>query len=229
MQLSTGTFALAAVFATAVLGQQQQQQFPGNVGMAMANMAPMANMSPMSMRPWTMALANVNFHLDRLASMYDMSHVSTMTTGTPVMVADVYDPALNKFTPLSLSVVQAANGVYYMPVCTVDSLTSATSPDQAVAQNAPSDACQYGIQLSPVPSNAAQAVMNVVSHAFDAVRSAATPMFQAANVPMYTGGAPMYTGGAPAPGMMAQPMMAQSPVPEQMSQAPEQQQQQQQQ
>ncbi|KAJ2698898.1 hypothetical protein FB645_005495 [Coemansia sp. IMI 203386] len=215
MQLSTSTFALAAVFATAVLGQQQQQQqFPGNVGMAMANMAPMA------MRPWTMALANANFHLDRLASMYDMSHVSTMTTGTPVMVADVYDPALNKFTPLSLNVVQAANGVYYMPVCTVDSLTSATSPDQAVAQNAPSDACQFGIQLSPVPSNAAQAVMNVVSHAFDAVRSAATPMFQAANVPMYT-------GGAPAPGMMAQPMTAQPPVPEQMPQAPEQQQQQQ--
>ncbi|KAJ2696858.1 hypothetical protein FB645_006089 [Coemansia sp. IMI 203386] len=176
----------------------------------------MANMSPMAMRPWTMALANANFHLDRLASMYDMSHVSTMTTGTPVMVADVYDPALNKFTPLSLNVVQAANGVYYMPVCTVDSLTSATSPDQAVAQNAPSDACQFGIQLSPVPSNAAQAVMNVVSHAFDAVRSAATPMFQAA--------------GAPAPGMMAQPMMTeammqqpmmtQSPVPELMSQAP---------
>ncbi|KAJ2222791.1 hypothetical protein IWW45_008509, partial [Coemansia sp. RSA 485] len=106
----------------------------------------------------------------------------------------------------------------------------------AVAQNAP-DACQYGIQLSPVPSNAAQAVMNVVSHAFNAVRSAATPMFQAAGAPAPGMMAqPMMTEAMMEQPMMAQPMMAQPPVPELTSQAPvqftqipEQQQQQQQQ
>ncbi|KAJ2856679.1 hypothetical protein J3B02_001463 [Coemansia erecta] len=197
MQIAFGTLALAAVFATSALGQQQQQQQqPGVTAMNLPNMS----------------LANVNFHLNRLLSMFDMSHVSTETTSAPVMMADVYDPAMNKFTALSLNVAQAGNGMYYIPVCTVDSMSSLSASSLA-AQKPASEICQYAIPLSQVPSNAAQAEMSIVGHAFDAIRSAASPMFQASSVS--------------APGMVQMQAPFQAPVGQQ-EQQPEQQQQQQQ-
>ncbi|KAJ2458639.1 hypothetical protein GGI03_005763, partial [Coemansia sp. RSA 2337] len=87
--------------------------------------------------------------LARLISYFDISRVSSVDTAMPVMTAQVFDPTMNKFTHLSMNVIQSGD-VWYLPVCTVDSITAAGA---SAAPPAP-ESCQYGIQLAPVPQNA---------------------------------------------------------------------------
>ncbi|KAJ2323351.1 hypothetical protein GGI00_005649 [Coemansia sp. RSA 2681] len=97
-----------------------------------------------------------------------MSRISSVDTTTPVMVTQMFDPAMNKFTHLSMNVVQSGD-VWYLPVCTIDSITAAGS---AAAPPVP-ESCQYGIQLAPVPQNAMRMMLRVVRTAFRAIRAAA--------------------------------------------------------
>ncbi|KAJ2335663.1 hypothetical protein GGI00_001242 [Coemansia sp. RSA 2681] len=106
--------------------------------------------------------------LSRLISYFDMSRISGVDTTTPVMVTHVFDPVMNKFTHFSMNVVQSGD-VWYLPVCTVASITAAGS---AAAPPAP-ESCQYGIQLAPVPQNAMKMTLRVVRTAFRAIRAAA--------------------------------------------------------
>ncbi|KAJ2420720.1 hypothetical protein GGF41_004144, partial [Coemansia sp. RSA 2531] len=87
--------------------------------------------------------------LSRLISYFDMSRVSSVDTAMPVMITQVFDSTMNKITHLSMNVVQSGD-VWYLPVCTIDSITAAgTSAAPPVPES-----CQYGIQLAPVPQNA---------------------------------------------------------------------------
>ncbi|KAJ2083281.1 hypothetical protein H4R24_000928 [Coemansia sp. RSA 988] len=111
--------------------------------------------------------------LARLASFFDMSHVSSDVASMPVVMSKVYDPATGKFVMLSAGVMQSGSA-YYVPVCTVDAIASAgTSPVAAVQP----DACSFGVQLTPVPSNAAVALYRVIRTSFKAIMSAARPSF----------------------------------------------------
>ncbi|KAJ2235511.1 hypothetical protein GGI13_008581, partial [Coemansia sp. RSA 455] len=120
--------------------------------------------------------------LSRLISYFDMSRVSSVDATTPVMITQVFDSTMSKFTHLSMNVVQSGD-VWYLPVCTVDSITgtgvsvagtaaagtaTAGAPEAGTAVTGASVAppagasaapslpmsCQYGIQLAPVPQNA---------------------------------------------------------------------------
>ncbi|KAJ2252103.1 hypothetical protein GGI13_003474 [Coemansia sp. RSA 455] len=106
--------------------------------------------------------------LSRLISYFDMSRVSSIDTTTPVMTAQVFDLTMNKFTHLSMNVVQSGN-VWYLPVCTVDSITTAGA---SAAPPAPKS-CQYGIQLAPVPQNTMRMMLRVMRTMFRAINAAA--------------------------------------------------------
>ncbi|KAJ2238591.1 hypothetical protein GGI13_008308 [Coemansia sp. RSA 455] len=106
--------------------------------------------------------------LSRLVSYFDISRVSSVDTATPVMTAKVFDPTMNKFTHLSMNVVQSGD-VWYLPVCTVDSITAAGA---SAAPPAP-ESCQYGIQLTPVPQNAMRIMLRVMRTMFRAINAAA--------------------------------------------------------
>ncbi|KAJ2100113.1 hypothetical protein IW146_009634, partial [Coemansia sp. RSA 922] len=106
--------------------------------------------------------------LVRLISYFDMSRLSSVDTTTPVMTAQVFDPTMNKFTHLSMNVVQSGD-VWYLPVCTVDSITAAGA---SAAPPAP-ESCQYGIQLAPVPQNAMRMMLRVMRTMFRAINAAA--------------------------------------------------------
>ncbi|KAJ2025485.1 hypothetical protein GGI10_004713 [Coemansia sp. RSA 2530] len=107
--------------------------------------------------------------LARLASHFDMSHQLNTDTTTPVITAEVFDPTINKITHLSMNVVQSGD-VWYLPVCTVDSITAAGS---AVASPPSTESCQYGIHLTPVPQNAMRMGMRVWRTLFRAIEAAA--------------------------------------------------------
>ncbi|KAJ1796707.1 hypothetical protein LPJ59_003589 [Coemansia sp. RSA 2399] len=102
----------------------------------------------------------------RLVSFFDLSHVSSDTTSTPVTFDMVYDPATGKFTHLTTDVEQSG-GAYYVPVCPVDVITGAAS----------AQGCDYGIRLNPVPLNVAQAHLSTVHTLFSIVRNLARPSF----------------------------------------------------
>ncbi|KAJ2811110.1 hypothetical protein H4S07_002268 [Coemansia furcata] len=106
--------------------------------------------------------------LTRLGSYFDMSHISSVDTNTPVMIAEVFDPTISKVTHLSMNVVQSGN-VWYIPVCSIDSIATAGS---SVAPSSP-EGCQYGVQLAPVPQNAMKMKMKVVRTLVRAIEAAA--------------------------------------------------------
>ncbi|KAJ1778168.1 hypothetical protein LPJ62_006442 [Coemansia sp. RSA 2167] len=95
--------------------------------------------------------------LTRLMSFFDLSHIASTVTTTPAIITPVYDPSTSKFTHLSASVVTSGDS-YYVPVCPVSDIVKAESVP-VVAQ---SDACAFGIQLTPMPSNAAASVFRVL-------------------------------------------------------------------
>ncbi|KAJ2464877.1 hypothetical protein GGI02_004863 [Coemansia sp. RSA 2322] len=100
-----------------------------------------------------------------------MSHVSSAATSTPVIVSKVFDPASGKFTALAINVVQSGDA-YHVPVCTTDSIVAAGSSAMAST-----DSCQYGVQLMPVPKNAARILAHIVRTAFRAIMSVSHPSF----------------------------------------------------
>ncbi|KAJ2832090.1 hypothetical protein GGI24_001357 [Coemansia furcata] len=106
--------------------------------------------------------------LSRLGSYFDMSHLSSVDTATPVMTVKVFDPAMNKLSLLSMNVVQSGD-VWYLPVCTIDSITTTGS---SVAPPSP-ESCQYAIQLAPVPQNAMKMMMRVMRTMVRAIEAAA--------------------------------------------------------
>ncbi|KAJ1916887.1 hypothetical protein GGI09_005662 [Coemansia sp. S100] len=124
--------------------------------------------------------------LSRLVSFFDISRMSIIGTATPVMITQVFDPTMNKFTHLSMNVVQSGD-VWYLPVCTVDSITGAgvsvTGTAVTGASAAPSAgasvvppapmSCQYGIQLAPMPQNAMRMMLRVMRTMFRAINAAA--------------------------------------------------------
>ncbi|KAJ2057792.1 hypothetical protein GGI17_005444 [Coemansia sp. S146] len=106
--------------------------------------------------------------LARLVSYFDMSRLSSVDTTTPVIVTHVFDPTMNKFTHLAMNVVQSGD-VWYLPVCTVDSITAAGA---SATPPAP-ESCQYGVQLAPVPQNAMRTMLRVMRTMFRAINTAA--------------------------------------------------------
>ncbi|KAJ2022331.1 hypothetical protein GGI06_001862 [Coemansia sp. S85] len=107
--------------------------------------------------------------LARLASYFDTSRQLNVDTTTPVMITEVFDPAANKIIHLSMNVVQSGD-VWYLPVCTVDSITDTGS---AVASLPSTESYQHGIQLTPVPQNAMRMAMRVWRTMFRAIEAAA--------------------------------------------------------
>ncbi|KAJ2813577.1 hypothetical protein H4S07_000571, partial [Coemansia furcata] len=59
--------------------------------------------------------------------------------------------------------------VWYLPVCTIDSITTGGS---AVTSPSP-ESCQFAIQLAPVPQNAMKMVMKVIRTKLRAIEAAA--------------------------------------------------------
>ncbi|KAJ2489751.1 hypothetical protein IWW37_003736 [Coemansia sp. RSA 2050] len=106
--------------------------------------------------------------LARLASYFDMSRMSNVDTTTPVLTTMAFDPTTNKITHLSMSVVQSGD-MWYLPVCTVDSITAAGS----AAAPPVTENCQYGIQMTPMPQNAMRMAMRVWRTLLRAIEAAA--------------------------------------------------------
>ncbi|KAJ2750886.1 hypothetical protein GGI19_004841 [Coemansia pectinata] len=95
---------------------------------------------------------------------------------TPVVnVATGQMPQIPQVTqmPSSLTAISGSPGlsgdVWYLPVCTVDSITAAGA---SATPPAP-ESCQYGIQLAPVPQNAMRMMLRVMRTMFRAINAAA--------------------------------------------------------
>ncbi|KAJ1668812.1 hypothetical protein IW140_000121 [Coemansia sp. RSA 1813] len=184
-------FAAVVAFVGTAVGQDNTDTGLGtDVGAAVSPTQTPANVDeqipvPMMPGPVTggasfpqMQAGNANVHaqmpnivqslLGHLASFFDLSHVSGITTNTPVSLDTVYDPAEGKFTMLSTDIQQSGD-IYYVPVCSVDSIIS----------NAPASAqaCAYGVRLNPVPSNVAQAKLHIIRTLFAVLRNLARPLF----------------------------------------------------
>ncbi|KAJ2355544.1 hypothetical protein GGF43_002624 [Coemansia sp. RSA 2618] len=149
------------VFAPAVAAQGDYTAQPQT---AEPMVTPMATPIPQVSMPTTMPPTRMSGHdtaslLSRLVSFFDLTHVSTSLSTMPVLMAMVYNPDVGKFVFLSSSVVNSGD-TSYVPVCSTDTIISAgTSPVLAQDQ---SDACPYGIQLTPMPSNAASTLLKTV-------------------------------------------------------------------
>ncbi|KAJ1941052.1 hypothetical protein FBU59_003618 [Linderina macrospora] len=108
--------------------------------------------------------------LDRLASYFGFSHISSEDTFTLGVIQKVFGPATRKFTHLLYSVVQNGDA-YYVPVCSVDSIVQA-----GLSVIPASASCQYGIQLTPVPRNAARLMFRVMHAVFRLPARIASPL-----------------------------------------------------
>ncbi|ORX70188.1 hypothetical protein DL89DRAFT_292850 [Linderina pennispora] len=155
--------AAIAFLASAALAQQQQGPVQRMQDVLptppAANIAPqfeMPGIQPNIPVPNVEATEPMQSAVARLASFFDFSHISGENTDTPTVVTHVFDPATGRFTHLSYNVVQNGNA-YYVPVCSVDSIVQAGS--SAIPA---SDSCQYGIQLMPVPRNAASVMLRAM-------------------------------------------------------------------
>ncbi|KAI9503203.1 hypothetical protein BX070DRAFT_234905 [Coemansia spiralis] len=172
---STEAYDSAAVGATPIAVAPPAMNPP--------NMAMPEAMLPGAMLPGTMLPGAMGTHigsmpsaiqslLSRLVSYFDMSHVSSINTDTPVLVSHVFDPATGKFTHLTLNVMQSGSS-YYIPVCSTDAITG-TTPASA-------DVCPYGIQLNPVPLNVVQAKLNIMHTVHSIIKNLARPLFAFSN------------------------------------------------
>ncbi|KAJ2825418.1 hypothetical protein GGI24_003164 [Coemansia furcata] len=153
--------SLAAITCLAVTVLAQTNPMPVSDAAA----SPVANVAigqnPLMTSSLTQSL------LSCLGSYFDMSHESSVDTATPVIVTHVFDPTMDKFTHLSMNVVQSGD-VWYLPVCSIDFITtsgsSATPPSP--------ESCQFTIQLAPVPENAMRMIMKVIRAKFRATEAA---------------------------------------------------------
>ncbi|KAJ2812659.1 hypothetical protein H4S07_001250 [Coemansia furcata] len=152
-------FAAIICLAVAVLAQTNPMPVSDAAAYPVANVA--VGQTPQMTSSLTQTL------LSHLGSYFDMSHVSSVDTATPVIVTHVFDPTMDKFTHLSMNVVQSGDA-WYLPVCTIDSITAGGS---AVATTSP-ESCQFAIQLAPVPQNAMKMIMKVIRAKFRAIEAA---------------------------------------------------------
>ncbi|KAJ2720885.1 hypothetical protein GGI07_004330 [Coemansia sp. Benny D115] len=208
MQTTATVFIATAVAAAAVAAQ-------GGIGSNIpsgVNYVPSSyDMSSMVPSVERVPNVNINTHLARLMSFFDMSHVSTVDTQSPVMVTHVFDPTTNKFTHFALDVVQTGNS-YYLPVCSVDSITSAGG-DQVVSSP---ESCQYGIQLTSVPANAVRAKLGLLRTVIRMFKSLAHPSLHFGGFTWSTGMQGMQKGAesaaaAPVPAPVPAPVMDTAP------------------
>ncbi|KAJ2132034.1 hypothetical protein GGF48_001196 [Coemansia sp. RSA 921] len=105
-------------------------------------------------------------------SYFDFTRMDVNVASAPVMMATVYDPTTNKFTALSAHVMQS-DDAYYVPVCSTDSIIAAGEAP-AITQGA---TCSYGIQLTPMPSNAASTLYSLLRTKLRLILSLAKPSF----------------------------------------------------
>ncbi|KAJ2701120.1 hypothetical protein H4R19_005429, partial [Coemansia spiralis] len=149
MKLTIAPILLAA----AVLAQQGPETATngGESTLGMPGGEPAVSTIPSAAMMLPPAHASTVSLLWRLASYFDLSHVANTITTMPVMMAHVFDPTSGKTTMLAASVMRAGDG-YYMPVCPVSSIAQAGSVPAIASQLAD---CGYGIQLTPLPQNAA--------------------------------------------------------------------------
>ncbi|KAJ2503325.1 hypothetical protein GGH96_000346 [Coemansia sp. RSA 1972] len=110
--------------------------------------------------------------ISRLMSFFDFTRMDVNVASDPVMMATVYDPTTNKFTALSAHVMQSGNA-YYVPVCSTDSIVAAGDAP-VMTQGA---TCSYGIQLTPMPSNAASTLYSLLRTKLRLILSLARPSF----------------------------------------------------
>ncbi|KAJ1858795.1 hypothetical protein IW147_003035 [Coemansia sp. RSA 720] len=135
--------------------------------------------------------------ISRLMSYFDFTRMDVNVASDPVMMATVYDPSTNKFTALSAHVMQSGDA-YYVPVCSTDSIIAAGSVP-VMTQGA---TCSYGIQLTPMPSNAASTLYSLLRTKLRLILSLAKPSFGGM-------GSPRPGMGSFRPGMNMGEMMAQ--------------------
>ncbi|KAJ2832420.1 hypothetical protein J3B01_004878 [Coemansia erecta] len=110
--------------------------------------------------------------ISRLMSFFDFTRMDVNVASAPVIMATIYDPTTNKFTALSANVVQSGDA-YYVPVCSTDSIIAA----EEVPVMTQSATCSYGIQLTPMPSNAASTLYSLLRTKLRLILSLAKPSF----------------------------------------------------
>ncbi|KAJ2131477.1 hypothetical protein GGF48_001521 [Coemansia sp. RSA 921] len=110
--------------------------------------------------------------ISRLMSYFDFTRMDVNVASAPVIMATVYDPTTNKFTTLSAHVMQSGDA-YYVPVCSTDSIIAAGEVP-VMTQDA---TCRYGIQLTPMPSNAASTLYSLLRTKLRLILSLAKPSF----------------------------------------------------
>ncbi|KAJ2830144.1 hypothetical protein IWW50_000448 [Coemansia erecta] len=157
---------LPLVFAAAVVGQGEN---PAPAAMP----TPIAQAMPTPASPrMHMGEPDVTSLLARLVSYFDLTHIASTVTTSPATITKVFDPTTGKFTIMSASVVQSGDS-YYVPVCPVSAITAAG----ATPATAQSDACTFGVQLTPMPSNAASTLFRVLHTKVKLIRSLMRPSF----------------------------------------------------
>ncbi|KAJ2794937.1 hypothetical protein H4R21_005304 [Coemansia helicoidea] len=166
-------FASTLLLAAAALAQGDEPSVPDQEASPAAAPAQMA--TPVAAPAVEVAGPGATEQLlVRLASFFDLSHVSNNLASMPVLIAKVYDPVTGKFNMLA-SGVSTSGGAYYVPVCPVDAIASAGMAP-AAAQGA---ACSHGIQLTPLPTNVASATYRLMRTLFRAILSTNRPSFMA--------------------------------------------------
>ncbi|KAJ2839573.1 hypothetical protein J3B01_000550 [Coemansia erecta] len=128
---------------------------------------------PQISMPSTQVGTNVPMSLvSRLMSYFDFTRMDVNVASAPVIMATIYDPTTNKFTALSAHVMQSGDA-YYVPVCSTDSIIAAGEVP-VMTQGA---TCSYGIQLTPMPSNAASTLYSLLRTKLRLILSLARPSF----------------------------------------------------
>ncbi|KAJ1873324.1 hypothetical protein LPJ55_002366 [Coemansia sp. RSA 990] len=112
--------------------------------------------------------------LNRLVSFFDFSHVANAFTTVPVLMAPMYNPDTSKFTILSASIMRQGD-TYFMPVCPVSAIASAGPETPAAAV---SSGCTMGVQLTPMPINAASSLYEMLKAKLRIIASLAKPSFR---------------------------------------------------
>ncbi|ORX69219.1 hypothetical protein DL89DRAFT_317832 [Linderina pennispora] len=129
----------------------------------------MPNIQPSIPIPNVETIDPVRSVVAHLASLFDLSHISSENTSKPIVAEHMFDPATRKFTHLSHNMVQNGDACY-VPVCPVDTIVPTGS--SAIPAT---DSCQYRIQLLPVSHNAAGLMAKVMCTAFRLLMRILTP------------------------------------------------------
>ncbi|KAJ2807492.1 hypothetical protein H4R20_001261 [Coemansia guatemalensis] len=173
MKLSVAPIALVA--ATVVVAQYGTTSLPEEEGTPTVEQPMYPGVQTPAVMPKLQMVygADTQSLLSRLLSYFDLTHVASDIATMPVVMTKLYDPASNKFTVVSANVMQSG-GAYYIPVCPTSAIANAK---QTPVMDVEPAACGYGIQLTPMPSNAAGALNRVIRTAFKAIMSVSRPSF----------------------------------------------------